>query len=809
MSENHIIKIAQELDLKVFQVNSTAMLLSEGSTIPFISRYRKEATGSLDEVQITSIRDRLEQLMELDKRREAIIASLTERDLLTDELKAKIDAAETLAVLEDIYLPFRPKRRTRATIAKEKGLEPLALMIFEQNNDVALEKEAEAYINTEKGVESVEDALAGARDIIAEMINENQEARAETRELFANKGVIKSKMVKGKEEEGIKYKDYFEKEEPAAKSPSHRILAMFRGENEGFLSISIAPPAEDAISLLKNRFIKSDNKLSEQVKLAIDDGYERLLAPSMETEIRQSLKKKADEEAIRVFADNLRQLLLEPPLGQKNVLAIDPGFRTGCKITCLNRQGKLLHNETIYPTESDMKRMEAGKTIIKLCEKYEIEAVAIGNGTAGRETEEFVNNLGLSKDIIIVMVNESGASVYSASKIARDEFPDHDVTVRGSVSIGRRLMDPLAELVKIDPKSIGVGQYQHDVDQSQLKKGLDDVVVSCVNAVGVEVNTASKEILTYISGLGPKLAQNIVDHRNENGPFKSRTDLKKVAKLGPKSFEQSAGFLRIRDSKNPLDYSAVHPESYHIVEQMASDIGCSVSDLMSSSDLRSKIELDKYISDKVGLPTLEDIMQELAKPGRDPRKQFELFKFTEGISKMEDLKTGMKLPGVITNITAFGAFVDIGVHQDGLVHISHLSDNFIKNPADVVKVHQKVMVTVLEVDIPRKRISLSMKENPDSDQAKSLAPKGFHGKEGENKKETGGKPSGDQTGKKPAWFTENRDNKPQPGAKFDNKQSGKNVNTSPQSGKKDSGSSQKIGGIDLSQLLTSKFYKKK
>jgi protein Tex len=708
MTELHISIIAKEIAVTPSQVKAVSALLGEGATVPFIARYRKEATGSLDEVAITAIRDRLGQLMELDKRREAIVKSLEERGLFTDELKEKIGGAESLTVLEDIYLPFRPKRRTRATVAKEKGLEPLAARIFEQG-ELDIEAEAAAFIDAEKGVASVEEALAGARDIIAEWVSEDQRAREKMRELFAAKGIMRSKVMSGREEEGIKYKDYYELEEPLAKAPSHRVLAVRRGEHEGFLILRILPDEDEALSLLESLFIKGNGPPSEQVKAAVHDGYKRLLSASMETEIRLAAKKRADAEAIRVFVENLRQLLLSPPLGRKNVLAIDPGFRTGCKVVCLDRQGKLLHNDTIYPHLSDKGIEEAATKIRDICGRFEIEAIAIGNGTAGRETESFIKGIGLPEEIKVLMVNESGASIYSASEVAREEFPDHDVTVRGSVSIGRRLMDPLAELVKIEPKSIGVGQYQHDVDQTALKKSLDDVVVSCVNGVGVDVNTASRQLLTYVSGLGPQLAKGIVAFRNEHGPFNSRQELRNVPRLGPKAFEQAAGFLRIQDAENPLDGSAVHPESYHIVDAMARDMDCSIVDLMKDEGLRKNIDLSKYVTDTVGMPTLSDIMDELAKPGRDPREQFESFGFAEGIEKSEDVKPGMKLPGIVTNITAFGVFVDIGIHQDGLVHISELSDRFVKNPGDVVKVHQKVKVTVLNVDLQRKRISLSMK----------------------------------------------------------------------------------------------------
>ena len=708
MSELHIQIIAKELGIRTSQVNATASLLDEGATVPFIARYRKEATGTLDEVAVAAVRDRLEQLRELDKRREAIIKSLEERDLLTDEIKSRIEAAVSMTALEDIYLPFRPKRRTRATIAKEKGLEPLASMIFDQG-EIDPEAEAAAFIDAEKGVESVEDALAGARDIIAEWASEDQRGREKIRSLFWDKGMMRSKVISGKEEEGIKYKDYYEWEEPVAKAPSHRILAIRRGEAEGFLILRILPPEEEALALLETIFIKGNSRASEQVKRAVHDSYKRLLMSSMEGETRLAAKKRSDEEAIRVFVENLRQLLLAPPLGRKNILAIDPGFRTGCKVVCLDRQGKLLHNDTIYPTFSDKKVTEAGEKIREYCTRFGIEAIAIGNGTAGRETESFVRGLALSGEIQVVMVNESGASIYSASEAARQEFPDYDVTVRGSVSIGRRLMDPLAELVKIDAKSIGVGQYQHDVDQTALKKSLDDVVMSCVNGVGVEVNTASKQLLTYVSGLGPQLAKGIVEYRNEHGPFISREQLRKVPRLGPKAFEQAAGFLRIRDAENPLDSSAVHPESYHIVDTMARDMGCSLVDLMRDESIRKNLDLKRYVTDTVGMPTMNDIMNELAKPGRDPRERFEAFGFAEGIEKIEDVRPGMKLPGIVTNITAFGAFVDIGVHQDGLVHISEISDGYVKSPSEAVKVHQKVTVTVLEVDLQRKRISLSLK----------------------------------------------------------------------------------------------------
>lgn len=711
MNATHVEKIAGELSINPLQVIATVQLLDEGSTVPFISRYRKEMTGSLDEVAIANIRDRIEQLREIDKRREAILKSIEEQGKLTDELREKIEASETMSALEDLYLPYKPKKRTRATIAREKGLEPLAEKIYSQEKfDVT--SEASQFIDQEKGVANEEEAIQGASDIIAEWINEDPEIRAKMRDLFINKGVYKSTVIKGKEEEGQKYKDYFDWEEPVRTAPSHRVLAMRRGEKELILSLDCAPPEESALTLLRDQLIKSNSEASEIVEKAMTDSYKRLLKPSMETEARLFSKKQADEEAIEVFAKNLRQLLLSPPLGQKNVMAVDPGFRTGCKLVCLDRQGKLIFNTTIYPNEPQRKTQESSAIVMALCEKYQIEAIAIGNGTASRETESFIRSLGLPSYIAIVMVNESGASIYSASDVAREEFPDYDVTVRGSVSIGRRLMDPLAELVKIDPKSIGVGQYQHDVDQTSLKKSLDDVVVSCVNNVGVEVNTASKQILTYVSGLGPQLAQNIISYRNENGPFRDRASLRNVARMGEKAFEQAAGFLRIHNAENPLDQSAVHPESYGIVEKMAKELGCTVGELIKDPKKRKQIVLKKYVTEKVGLPTLEDIMKELEKPGRDPRETFEAFAFQENVNKIEDLKVGMKLPGIVTNITNFGAFVDIGVHQDGLVHISHIADEFVSSPSEKLSVHQKVNVTVLEVDPARKRISLSMKSDP-------------------------------------------------------------------------------------------------
>ncbi len=709
MNQSHILKIAGEMALTEKQVHAVSKLLEEGATVPFIARYRKEATDSLDEVAITAIRDRLTQLFELDKRREAILRSLSERDLLTTELESKISAAETLSALEDIYLPYRPKRRTRATAAREKGLEPLAKLIFAQD-DIDVISEAESFVNQEKGIKSEDEALSGARDIIAEWISEDSDARAQMRTLSETEGVLKSKTISGKESAAAKYRDYFDWSEPISKLPSHRLLAMMRAEKEGLLSLHAAPPEDEALEILDDLFVRRTNPSSEQVRLAAKDGYKRLLAPSMETEMLSAAREKADEQAIGVFAENLRQLLLEAPMGQKNILAVDPGFRTGCKLAVLDSTGRLMHSDTIYPHEPHNRSNEAAEKVLEICKRFGIEVIAVGNGTAGRETELFLTKQKFPWQIPVLMVSEAGASVYSVSEVARQEFPDQDATVRGAVSIGRRLMDPLAELVKIEPMAMGVGQYQHDVDQSALKRKLDDVVESCVNLVGVDVNTASKEILAYVSGLGPKLATAIVKYRNEHGPFMSRRDLRKVPRLGQKVFEQAAGFLRIRGGDNPLDSSAVHPESYEIVSAMAEDLGVSIQELVQNKELQKRIDLKKYVTDKIGLPTLEDILSELAMPGRDPREQFEAFSFQEGVEKIEDLKVGMKLPGIVTNITAFGAFVDIGVHQDGLVHISQISNKFIRNPSDVVKVHQKVMVRVMDVDLDRKRISLSMKE---------------------------------------------------------------------------------------------------
>lgn len=701
--------IARELNLQPWQVFNTIKLMEGGATIPFMARYRKEMTGSLDEVQLAAIRDRHLQLVELEKRREYILGSVQEQENLTPELEKQIREATTLTALEDLYLPYKPKRKTRATIAREKGLEPLAKILMAQN-PVDPEEKAEAFIDPEKSVNSAEEALAGARDIIAEWVNESLPAREQVRNLFTREAMISSRPVKGKELEGIHYQNYYDTTEQILRAPSHRILAMFRGEEEGFLRLDVEPAEEKAIARLNRIFLKGDNEAAHQVEMAVKDAYKRLLQPSMETEMRQLAKQKADDEAIKVFAGNLRQLLLAAPLGQKNVLAVDPGFRTGCKLVCLDRQGRLLHNETIYPHPPQSEVREAVAKVKNLVSAYGVEAIAIGNGTAGRETENFIRKIPFGRPLVSIMVNESGASVYSASAVAREEFPEYDVTVRGAVSIGRRLMDPLAELVKIDPKSIGVGQYQHDVNQQSLQHSLEDTVVSCVNQVGVELNTASKQLLSYVSGLGPSIAGNIVEHRNKNGAFRSRQELMKVKRFGDKAFEQAAGFLRIRDAENPLDRSAVHPESYDIVQRMADSLGCTVKDLMEQEELRKKIRPEQFVTQSAGLPTINDILQELAKPGRDPREQFDLFEFDNSINSIEDLKPGMVLNGIITNITAFGAFVDIGVHQDGLVHVSQMANRFVRDPNEVVKLTQKVRVKVMEVDVARKRISLSMKD---------------------------------------------------------------------------------------------------
>lgn len=699
-------RIAAEVGCRLDQVASTLKLLEGGATVPFISRYRKEATGGLDEVQIGNIKDLHERLLELEKRREAILASLKEQDVLTRELREKVEAAATLQELEDLYLPYRPKRKTRATKAKELGLEPLAKILMAQNERFP-ETAAARFVKGEVG--SAEEALQGARDIMAEWMNENAALRSRLRQLFLKEATISSKGVKGKEEEGEKFRDYFKHEEFLKRVPSHRFLAMMRGEKEGFLRVSIAPSEESALQILERFFVKGHTASSDEVRAAAKDAYKRLLQPSLETEMRSRFKEQSDEQAIKVFAENLRQLLMLPPLGEKRVLAIDPGYRTGCKVVCLSAQGDLLHNENIYPHPPRNERSQAMKKLSTLVEQHKIEAIAIGNGTASRETEALVKSIHFDRKVQLFVVNEAGASVYSASKVARDEFPQYDVTVRGAVSIGRRLIDPLAELVKIDPSAIGVGQYQHDVDQKMLKTSLDRVTESCVNQVGVNLNTASQYLLNQVSGLGPQLAENILEFRKQNGPFSSREQLKEVPRLGAKAFEQAAGFLRISDGKNPLDNSAVHPESYSIVKRMAKDLKVSVDELLGNEELVNAINLSNYVTAEVGLPTLEDIKEELLKPGRDPRRIIKLFEFDENIKSINDLIPGMELPGIVTNITAFGAFVDVGAKQDGLVHISQLADGFVKNPTDVVSVHQHVKVRVLDVDVPRKRISLSMK----------------------------------------------------------------------------------------------------
>ena len=702
----HIKTIAQKLQLHDWQVENTLRLLDDGATIPFISRYRKEVTGSLNEVQLAEIRDEYERLKELEKRREAIIKSIEEQEKMTPELLAKINGVLTISQLEDLYLPYRPKRKTRASVAREKGLEPLALWLLAQKPGDP-ETEAAKYLGD--AVESTDAALAGARDIIAEMVCENDLVRGSLRRLYEREAIITSRGVKGKEQEGSKFSDYFDWHEPLRRCPSHRLLAMRRGEEEGFLRLTIMPPEEEAMNLVEKQFVRANNDAARHVREAVADSWNRLLAPSMETEFRKASKEKADEEAIRVFAENLRQLLLAAPLGEKNVLGIDPGQRTGCKVVCLDRQGALLHHDVIYPHPPQNETARSVSKLLALVDKYETEAIAIGNGTASRETEQFVRSyLPPDTGIKIYVVSEAGASIYSASKTARDEFPDQDVTVRGAISIGRRLMDPLAELVKIDPKSIGVGQYQHDVDQTRLQASLDEVVMSCVNAVGVEVNTASPHLLTYVSGIGPKMAQNIVDHRTEKGPFRTRAELLKVKRMGEKAFEQAAGFLRIRGAVNPLDASAVHPESYHIVERMAGDAGCSVADLIRDEERRKAIKIETYVTPEAGLPTLKDIMLELARPGRDPRSAIQEFSFAD-IHSIEDVKEGMIVPGIVTNITKFGAFVDIGVKQDGLVHVSQMADRYVDDPAKVVRLHQHLTVRVVSVDRTRNRIQLSMK----------------------------------------------------------------------------------------------------
>lgn len=705
MTQKQIQLIAQTIGVPEKSIQNTIALLDEGATVPFISRYRKEMTGSMDEVQVADTKDLYNKFLEADKRREAIIKSIEEQGKMTPELLSKINNALYINELEDLYLPYKQKRKTRASIAIEKGLEPLAKIIFAQK-DRNIEAIAEKYLNDK--VENIADALQGARDIMAEWINEDIQARNAVRRLFERESIITSKVKKGKKEEGIKYQDYYEFSEPLSKIPSHRLLALRRGEEEGFLSIDISIEPERGVDALDRIYLRGLPEAKEQVEQAISDSYDRLLKPSIETEFSNISKQKADSEAIKIFVTNLRQLLLASPLGQKRVLGIDPGFRTGCKVVCLNEQGDLIYDTVVYPLT---KQMEAEAVIKKLILEYKIDAVAIGNGTASRETETLVKSVIKNGNLkpAVHMVSEQGASIYSASPIAREEFPDKDVTVRGAVSIGRRLMDPLAELVKIDAKSIGVGQYQHDVEQKMLKESLDSVVESCVNLVGVELNTASKHLLSYVSGLGPALAQNIVDYRAKNGAFSSREELKKVPRLGAKAFEQSAGFLRIRGAENPLDNSAVHPETYPIVQKMAKDLGVKVAELIGNEQLKSKIILKNYVTDKVGLPTLNDILSELQKPGRDPRETLEAFEFASDVHTMEDLKEDMILPGIVTNITAFGCFVDVGVHQDGLVHVSQMANRFIKDPNEVVKVHQKVQVKVMEIDIPRKRIGLSMK----------------------------------------------------------------------------------------------------
>lgn len=698
--------IAKALQLPLPQVRNTIGLLESGATIPFISRYRKEVTGGLNEVQITDVKNWLDKLTELKARKDTILNALEKQEKLTPELKARIESSWDSNEIEDIYLPYKPKRVTRAEMARKKGLEPLAKLIAAQKEPF-LSGRVPAFVQGE--VKDEEEALSGARDIIAEWVNENERTRNQVRFAF-RQAVISANVIKGKEEEGAKYRNYFQFEEKLSRCQSHRLLAVRRGEEEGFLRVSIAPADDDAcLESLYRQYKRNNGACWEQFQLAIDDAYKRLLKPSIESEFAKSSKQKADEEAIRVFADNLRQLLLAPPLGQKRVLGIDPGYRTGCKVVCLDAQGNLLHNETIYPHPPKNERKKAEIKIQHLVEAYNIDAISIGNGTASRETEEFITNIRYTKPVKVFVVSEDGASVYSASAVARAEFPEYDVTVRGAVSIGRRLMDPLAELVKIDPKSIGVGQYQHAVDQALLKKSLDQTVESCVNLVGVNVNTASKELLTYISGLGPVLAQNIVQYRAENGPFDSRKELKKVPRLGEKAFEQCAGFLRIPNGCNPLDNSAVHPESYPVVEKMAADLHCTVGELMKRKDLKQQIRLEQYQTDQIGMPTLQDIMKELDKPGRDPRSEIQEFSFNPNIHTIDDLQEGMILPGIVTNITNFGCFVDVGIKENGLVHISELADRFVSNPADVVSIHQHVQVRVLSIDTTRKRVQLSMK----------------------------------------------------------------------------------------------------
>jgi len=724
MSDPQIKKLALQLSLGEREVLATVELLDSGATLPFIARYRKEATGNLDEVAIARIRDQLYKIRQLEERRDAILQTLAKRELLTADLQAKLQEAETLARLEDIYLPFRQKRKTRATMAKERGLEPLAKRIFAQDHrNLDPEMAALSFVDIEKGVSSAKEALAGARDIMAEWMSEDAEARLRMRALYQSQAVLRSTAIAGKGEARVageagetsagmddaKFRDYLDHSEPVARASPHRLLAMLRGARAGALSLHVAPAEEDGLAVLEELFIKGSGPASAEVMQAAEDGYRRLLAPSMENETLAVARARAEEKAIEIFSENLRQVLLDPPLGQKCVLAVDPGLRTGCKLAVLDRLGRLQESHVIYPHDTQKKREEAAALVGKICKTKGIEIIAVGNGTAGRETQAFLQSLRLQPPIM--MVNESGASVYSTSEVARQEFPKEDATVRGTVSIGRRLMDPLAELVKIEPKAIGVGQYQHDVDQTALRRALDDVVTSCVNLVGVDVNAASRELLAYVSGLGPKLAEAVVKYRNEHGLFRSRQDLHKVPRLGPKAFEQAAGFLRIREGDNPLDGTAVHPESYPLVERMAQDLGVTTRELMQNESLLKKLDPKKYIGEKAGAATLQDILEELSRPGRDPRADFEAFSFASGVEKMEDLRVGMKLPGIVTNVTAFGAFVDIGVHQDGLVHISQLRDGYVKNPTDVVKARQKVTVRVLDVDLQRKRISLSMKKS--------------------------------------------------------------------------------------------------
>ncbi|MBR6279658.1 MAG: RNA-binding transcriptional accessory protein [Bacteroidales bacterium] len=707
MDEKYIKLIAAKLGIRDIQVKNTAFLFSQGATVPFISRYRKEQTGTLNEVQVSQIKEELKKYEELEKRKTAILESIEGQGKLTDELKKKIDEVLSMTDLEDLYLPYKQKKKTRATVAKEKGLEPLATQILLQQN-ADCEALAEKFLNDK--VENIEEALQGARDIIAEHINENVETRNRMRNLYSREAVIFSKLVTDKEEEAQKFKDYFDYSERLSRIPSHRLMAMMRGENEGFLKITIKPEDENALNILERQFVKGKGEGAKQIKLAAEDCYKRLLQPSMETEFANLSKEKADEEAIKVFTENLRNLLLQSPLGKKRILALDPGFRTGCKLVCLDEQGNLLHNEAIFPHSGMKEAFAAMSKVTTLVEQYKIDCIAIGNGTASRETERFIKKVRFDRDIQVYIVSESGASIYSASEVAREEFPEYDVTVRGAVSIGRRLLDPLAELVKIDPKSIGVGQYQHDVNQAKLKESLDDVVVSCVNQVGVNVNTASKHLLMYVSGLGPTLAQNIVNYRKEHGPFGSRTELKKVPRMGEKAFEQCAGFLRIEGAENPLDNSAVHPEKYYIVSKMAKDLGCGVKDLISDAETRKKIDIKKYVDDKTGLPTLTDIMAELEKPGRDPRGEFKVPEFEQNVEKITDLKEGMELNGIVTNVTNFGAFVDLGVHVSGLIHISQFGGTKRNpvNPANILKINQPVRVKVLTVDVDRNRIGLGL-----------------------------------------------------------------------------------------------------